>query len=91
MTPGAVLPRFGGKVVLADVGISEAYGARRACVLIEGDSVASLHRGRRIPLPRGGALELLEYLREAASLDPQPSPLRNLIQAVAAGKIPASY
>ena len=90
-TPGAILPRFRGKVIMTDVGISQAYGSRRACLLVEGDSVSALHRGRKLPLPQGGAAELLAYLRTAAALDPQPSPLRRLIQAVAAAGVPASY
>ena len=89
--PGAILPRFGGKVILADVGISQVYGSRRACLLVEGDSVSALHRGRKLPLPQGGAAEFLAYLRTAAALDPQPSPLRRLIQAVVAAGIPATY
>jgi hypothetical protein len=90
-TPGAILPRLRGKVILADAGISQAHGGHRACLLVEGGSVSALHRGRKLSLPQGGAVELLAYLRTAAALDPQPSPLRRLIQSVASAGVPATY
>jgi hypothetical protein len=78
-TAGAVLPRFGGKVIAADVGLSKAYGARLACVLIENGKVSAIHRGKTIPLPEPGLGPLIQYLETAAALDPAPSPLAALI------------
>ena len=34
-TSAAVLPRFGGKVVLIDVGLSKVYGGPPACLILE--------------------------------------------------------
>jgi hypothetical protein len=82
-TPGAILPRFDGRVILIDVGLSKAYGARRACLVLEQDRPYALHRGKRLPLPESGS-GLLAYLREAAALDPAPSPLAPLIQKLEA-------
>ncbi len=79
-TAGAVLPRFGGKVIMADVGLSKAYGARMACVVIEGGKVSAIHRGKQLALPSGGLKEMIEYLSAAAALDPSPSPLAGMIQ-----------
>jgi hypothetical protein len=89
-TPGAILPRFGGKVVLADVGLSTAYGGRLACLVIEGSKLAALHRGTTLPLPTSGA-EMLAYLKKAAESDPSPSPLVAAIQAIesSAGSTPS--
>lgn len=78
-TTGTVRPRFGGKAIFIDVGLSRTYGGRIACLLIEDDKFFTLHRGERIPLPRG-AQNLLSYYEKAASLDPQPSPLNELVQ-----------
>jgi hypothetical protein len=78
-TDGAVIPRFGGKVLLIDVGLSAYYGARLACLLIEGDNAYAIHRGKRLPIPSDSGLQLLQYLKHAAALDPKPSPLINLI------------
>jgi hypothetical protein len=77
-TAGAVLPRFGGKVILADVGLTSAYGGRSGCVVIQGGQVSALHRGKRLALPTSDA-ELPGYLQQAAALDPNPSPLLPLI------------
>ncbi len=78
-TDGAILPRFGGKVLLIDVGLSAYYGSRLACLLIEGEKVYAIHRGKILPIPVDPGLPLLEYLKHAASLDPQPSPIQKVI------------
>ena len=82
VTEGAVIPRFQGKVLLIDVGLSALYGARRACLILEGDQVYALHRGRKLPLPGDSGPALLSYLRQAAALDPFPSPLQEMIQQI---------
>jgi Calcineurin-like phosphoesterase. len=79
-TPGAVLPRFQGRVVAIDVGLSKAYGARRACLILEQGRPYALHRGKKLPLPADSGAGLLAYLREAAALDPPPSPLGALLK-----------
>lgn len=81
--PGAILPRFDGRVILADVGLSKAYGSRRACLVLKVDHLYALHRGKLLPLPDSAA-GLLAYLREAAALDPSPSPLAPLIEKLEA-------
>lgn len=78
-TDGAILPRFGGKVLLIDVGLSAYYGSRLACLLIEGEEVYAIHRGKRLQIPVDPGLPLLKYLKHAASLDPQPSPIQKVI------------
>lgn len=52
-TRGAVLPRFGGKVIMIDAGLSAYYGSHIACLLIEGDYAYAVQQGERqlIPLP----------------------------------------
>jgi hypothetical protein len=86
-TAGAIIPRFGGKVLMADVGLSAAYGSRMACVVIEGETVYALHRGKRLELPKDGGPDLARYLKEAAALDPQPSPLAPVIERVEAALV----
>ncbi|MGH9657391.1 MAG: protein-tyrosine-phosphatase, partial [Bryobacteraceae bacterium] len=76
-TDGAVLPRFNGRVVMIDVGLSAHYGSRTACLVIEKDQWFALHRGKKLPLPGAG---VVEYLKQAAALDPPPSPLAPLIK-----------
>ena len=38
VTAGIILPRFGGRVILTDVGLSSYYGGNLACLLIEGEA-----------------------------------------------------
>ncbi|MCW5978398.1 MAG: metallophosphoesterase [Bryobacteraceae bacterium] len=82
-TAGTVIPRFGAKVLAIDVGLSKAYGSRLACLVIEKGRPYTLHRGVRIDLPADEA-GLPGYLKRAAALDPQPSPLESLLRQFAA-------
>jgi len=79
VTQGTVIPRFQGKVLLTDVGMNAVYGSRLACLILENDVAYVLHRGVKIPIPSGTGSDLLPYLKRAATLDPQPSPLEELI------------
>jgi len=79
VTNGTVMPRFGGKVLLIDAGLSHHYGARLACLGLENGLPYTLHRGRRLDHPGPSGLSLLDYLMNAAQLDPDPSPLQELI------------
>jgi hypothetical protein len=81
-TEGVILPRFYGKVLLIDVGLSAYYGSRLACLLIEGEKVYAIHRGKHLPIPDKPGQPLLNYLKQAASLDPQPSPIEKIIAAI---------
>lgn len=74
---GAIVPRFGGKVILIDVGLSRIYdnAGRLGCLLIENDKAYAIHRGQKLALPSDEGRDMLRYLKQAAALDPQPSPL----------------
>jgi hypothetical protein len=80
---GAITPRFGGKVLMVDVGLSRAYDnvGKLACLEIERGQVYALHRGHRLELPASDTgVEMVRYLRQAADLDPKPSPLESRIE-----------
>jgi hypothetical protein len=79
-TAGTVIPRFGGKVVMIDVGLASYYGGRLACLVIENGEPYVLHRGTRLDMPAGGSAELAAFLKRAAELDPPPSPLLPLVR-----------
>jgi hypothetical protein len=85
-TDGAIVSRFGGRVLQIDVGLSKVYDPERrnACLEIERGKVRSLHRGKRLELPADERLDLLRYLMEAAALDPKPSSLSGRIAALEA-------
>jgi hypothetical protein len=75
----AVMPRFGGKVIAIDVGLSEPFGGPPAFLLIEDGKYFVMHRGRRIELPVDGG-SVAEYLRQVAPLEPDNSRLRKSVQ-----------
>ena len=75
----AIMPRFGGKVITIDVGISRAYDSARAFLLIEDGKYSVVHRGQKLELPvSGGPLD--QYLGAAARLEPPNSRLKNLVE-----------
>lgn len=74
----AITPRFDGKVILIDIGLSRVYDGigKVGCLVIDsGKPPYALHRGTRLELPTDSGADLLRYLKLAAALDPQPSPL----------------
>jgi hypothetical protein len=74
VTPGVVLPRFGGKVILNDVGLSAVYGGPPSSLEIHGATVTVRHRGTPIVLP--SSPDLSGYLGQALALEPAESKLR---------------
>jgi Calcineurin-like phosphoesterase len=70
-----VMPRFQGKVIIVDVGMSAFFGGPPAFLLVENGKYYAVHRGRQLDLPVDGG-NVTAYLREAAALDPPDSALR---------------
>lgn len=89
VTQGTVMPRFDGRIVGIDVGLSQHYGGPPACLLIEDGQLFTLHRGKKLALPADSGQPLLDYLRKAAQLDPSPSPIQKQI-AQLEGKLASS-
>lgn len=77
----AIVPRLSGRVVVIDVGLSSLYKGPPAALIVEGDRLFALHRGQRLALPQDGRVRA--YLEAAAKLDPQPSPILEVIDKVA--------
>jgi hypothetical protein len=79
----AITPRFGGKVIMLDIGLPRVYDniSKIGCLEIDGDTAYALHRGHKLALPTDeNGPDMLRYLKEAAALDPAPSPLLSRIQ-----------
>ena len=68
-TPGVIVPRFDGKVILADVGLSEHYGANLACLEIKDGKTFAIHRGKRIELPMSNNEDFVRYLEQIVPLE----------------------
>jgi TPR repeat protein len=77
----AITPRFGGQVLLVDIGLPRVYDnvGKLGCLVIENGQAYALHRGRRLDLPTDDA-GMVGYLKAAAALDPKPSPLEPRIK-----------
>jgi Calcineurin-like phosphoesterase len=84
---GAITPRFGGKVILIDIGLSRADDSvpRVGCLEIDQNHAYALDGGHGLELPGDeNGPDMLRYLRQAAALDPQPSPLEARIRQLEA-------
>jgi hypothetical protein len=81
-TDGTILPRFDGRVLMIDVGLARLYdpALRSACLVIEKGKPHTLHRGRPLRLPSDSGPDYLRYLKEAAALEPSPSPLAEKVR-----------
>ncbi|MEP6961771.1 MAG: protein-tyrosine-phosphatase, partial [Acidobacteriota bacterium] len=75
----AVMPRFGARVIGVDVGLAAVMGGLPAYLVIEGGKYSAMHNGRLLTLTAVGGNEV-EYLTQAAALDPPGSKLRVLLQ-----------
>jgi hypothetical protein len=75
----AILPRFGGKVIVIDVGVSRLLDGPPAFLLVEDGKYWAVHRGRKLDLPVDGG-PVNEYLNAAALLEPVTSRLRTLVE-----------
>jgi len=67
-TGGVVKPRFGGRVVLIDVGIGNHYGGNRGYLLFEDGRWYGVHWGEKIPLPGEDPAALFDYLETVSAL-----------------------
>lgn len=75
----AILPRYNGKVVVIDCGLSKVYHGTPAALIIEKGKAFALHRGKLLPLPTSND-GVAAYLQQAAALDPQPSPITQFLE-----------
>ena len=73
-----VLPRFGGKVIAVDVGLSDYYGGANAALEIAGDQTFAIIEGQRIELPTTKT-GVVDYLKQAAQLVADPSEIESYL------------
>lgn len=71
-----VMPRFGGRVIIADIAVPRGHTDPHAFVVIEGDQVTAVHRGQRVPLDASTPEAQCAYFESIAALDPPDSPVR---------------
>ena len=82
---GLVFPRYDGRVVQIDVGLSRYYGGPPAALVLEEGKAFALHRGKRLLLPESDGEALLRYVREVKALEPDPGRLDALLSKLEKG------
>jgi hypothetical protein len=86
VTRSAIIPRFGGRVVNVDIGLSRFFGRPPACLVLEPESRFVLHRGVRVALPGAGREQLVQYLKSIEAADEKPSPVSRLLDEMQSGR-----
>ncbi len=86
--PGVIVPRFEGRVLAIDTGISKG---RLAYLVIESDKAYAMHRSRKLEIPSKSGEGLLRYLKQASKLlNRVPSRLQNTIEELEESQVLAS-
>lgn len=68
-----VMPRFDGRVIVADIAVPGGHPDPHAFLIIEGDRVTAVHRGQRVPLDASTEAARCAYFTAIAALDPPQS------------------
>jgi hypothetical protein len=70
-----VLPRFDGRVLVADIGVPEGHSDPHAFLIMENGAWSTMHRGRRVPIDASTPAARCAYLRRIAELDNGAGPV----------------
>lgn len=76
-----LVPRFNGRVILADVGLSKHYGGATAALVLEDESAWLYQNGERIALPNDHD-GIVQYLMKVKSLAPKPDLIDQYLQKI---------
>lgn len=80
-TGGVIWPRYDGRVLQIDTGISAAYGGHVGYLEIVGDGIFAGYRNGRVRLPEGRD-DLGRYVREVSELHPGDEALRRRLSVL---------
>lgn len=69
-TAGVILPRYDGRIIAADTGMSAYYGGTRAALIIEGEKLSVMHEGELLSpiMPVDPYLERVQAVTKDAPL-----------------------
>ncbi|HRP09588.1 MAG TPA: metallophosphoesterase [Terricaulis sp.] len=76
-----VIPRFGGRVLVADIAVPRNHSDPHAFVVIENGAASTIHRGQRVPINAATPEERCAYFGAVAALEPAGSPVAELAAA----------
>jgi hypothetical protein len=75
------VPRFGGKVLVIDSGISSYYGGHLASLVIENGEIFTIQQGERLAIPTDEA-GLVPYFEAVLALEGELEPLQRHLQTL---------
>jgi hypothetical protein len=81
-----VLPRFNGRVLVADIAVPRGHSDPHAFLIMENGAWTTIHRGQRVPMEASTPEATCSYLRQIAAIDGNAGPVAEL----AAAQCPAS-
>ncbi|MEZ5956227.1 MAG: metallophosphoesterase [Hyphomonadaceae bacterium] len=76
-----VLPRFNGRVLVADIAVPRGHQDPHAFLIFENGAWTTIHRGQRVPVVASTPQETCAYLHQIATLDGGTGPVATLTQA----------
>ncbi len=75
-----VLPRFNGRVLIADIGVPRGHSDPHAFLIMENGAWITVHRGQRVPVTASTPQATCDYLRRIAAIDGGAGPVAELVQ-----------
>jgi hypothetical protein len=76
-----VLPRFNGRVLVADIAVPRGHSDPHAFLIYEDGGWTTVHRGQRVPLGVSSPQATCGYLRQIVALDNGSGPVADLVAA----------
>lgn len=85
-----VLPRFNGRVLVADIAVPRGHSDPHAFLIMENGAWTTIHRRQRVPVVASTPQETCAYLRQIAALDNNAGPVAQLEQTQCAATAAAA-
>ena len=79
-----VLPRFNGRVLVADIAVPRGHSDPHAFLIIENGAPVTMHRRQRVPVEASTPQATCAYLARIAAIDGNTGPVATLAQRCAA-------
>lgn len=76
-----VLPRFNGRVLVADIAVPRGHSDPHAFLIMENGVWVTIHRGQRVPVTASTPQATCAYLRRIADIDGGTGPVADLAQS----------
>lgn len=85
-----VLPRFNGRVLIADIAVPRGHSDPHAFLIFENGGWTTVHRGQRVPVTASTPQATCDYLGRIAALDNGSGPAADLARSQCAAPAPSA-